>query len=33
LSLEVSFGSVAILALIGSVSAAFWIKRMDRRAY
>ncbi len=33
LSLEVSFGSVAILALIGSVSAAFWSKRMDRRAY
>ena len=30
LSLEVSFGSVAILALIGSVSAAFWIRRMDR---
>ena len=33
LSLEVSFGSVAILALIGSVSAVFWIKRMNRRAY
>ncbi len=33
LSLEVSFGSVALLALIGSVSAAFWSKRMDRRAY
>jgi len=32
LGLEVSFGSVAILALIGSVSAAFWTKRMDRRA-
>jgi MFS family permease len=26
LGLEVSFGSVAILALIGSVSAVFWIK-------
>jgi len=26
LSLEVSFGSVALLALIGSVSAVFWIK-------
>ena len=33
LSLEVSFGSVAILALIGSVSAVFWIKKMNRRAY
>jgi len=33
LSLEVSFGSVAILALIGSVSAAFWIRGMNRRAY
>jgi len=33
LSLEVSFGGVAILALIGSVSAVFWIKRMNRRAY
>ncbi len=32
LGLEVSFGSVAILALIGSVSAAFWTKRMERRA-
>ncbi len=32
LSLEVSFGGVAILALIGSVSAVFWIKRMNRRA-
>jgi len=27
LGLEVSFASVAILALVGSVSAAFWIKR------
>ena len=33
LGLDVSFGSVAILALIGSVSAVFWIKRMNRRAY
>jgi len=33
LSLEVSFGSVAILALIGSVSAVFWTKKMNRRAY
>jgi len=33
LSLEVSFGSVAILALIGSVSAVFWIRKMNRRAY
>ena len=32
LGLEVSFGSIAILALIGSVSATFWIKSRDRRA-
>src|SRR5207247_2520083 len=28
-SLEVSFASVAMLALVGSVSAAFWIKRRE----
>jgi len=32
LGLEVSFGTVAVLALIGSVSATFWIKSRDRRA-
>jgi len=32
-SLEVSFASVAMLALVGSVSAVFWIRRMNRRAY
>src|SRR3989442_1428100 len=31
LVLEVSFGTVAALALIGSVSATFWIKSRDRR--
>ena len=32
LGLEVSFGSIALLALIGSVSAIFWIKSRERRA-
>src|SRR5207244_13004736 len=32
LGLEVSFGSIALLALIGSVSAIFWIKSRELRA-
>ncbi|HYU88620.1 MAG TPA: MFS transporter [Candidatus Bathyarchaeia archaeon] len=31
-SLEVSFASVAMLALVGSVSAAFWIKRREPKS-